>query len=230
MVKAPLAKEAFNESEGHPSTARSKAAACSESGRRYRNPPGHSYWLDRERVVEKVPVKPIEKEMEVEAQPPAFQPTSTGAAVSSSCGSNGESDVEALLAKLRALWGSFSHYLWNCIHIQHKYIQYNCTHILQHALNVNLKDFPSTIFINKNNNVWLRQSCKNVFSMERSIRKKAIFLEPLKNIFLLVFFGTDIQILQAGGAQIAGPTLAHRTSSDTVTIQWKHFKHLLVCA
>lgn len=66
--------------------------------------------------------------------------------------------------------------------------------------------------------------------MERSIRKKAIFLEPLKNIFLLVFFGTDIQILQAGGAQIAGPTLAHRMSSDTVTIQWKHFKHLLVCA
>ncbi|XP_030271041.1 protein diaphanous homolog 3 isoform X2 [Sparus aurata] len=103
VVKAPLAKEAFNESEGHPSTARSKAAACSESGRRYRNPPGHSCWLDRERVVEKVPVKPIEKEMEVEAQPPAFQPTSTGAAVSSSCGSNGESDVEALLAKLRAL-------------------------------------------------------------------------------------------------------------------------------
>ncbi|KAM8762962.1 protein diaphanous homolog 3-like isoform 3-T4 [Acanthopagrus schlegelii] len=103
MVKAPLAKEACNESEGHPSAARSKAAACSESGRRYRNPPGHSYWLDRERVVERVTVKPNEKEMEVETQPPAFQPTSTAAAVGSSCGSNGESDVEALLAKLRAL-------------------------------------------------------------------------------------------------------------------------------
>ncbi|XP_073319852.1 protein diaphanous homolog 3-like [Pagrus major] len=103
VVKAPPAKEALNESEGHPSAARSKAAACSESGRRYRNPPGHSYWLDRERVVERVTVKPNEKETEVEAQPPAFQPASTSAAVSSSCGTNGESDVEALLAKLRAL-------------------------------------------------------------------------------------------------------------------------------
>ncbi|XP_035507918.1 protein diaphanous homolog 3-like [Morone saxatilis] len=102
VVKAPPAKEAHNESEGHPSAARSKAAACTESGRRYRNPPGHSYWLDRERVVEREMVKPTEKEMEVEAEPPAFQPTSTGAAVSS-CSTNGESDVEALLAKLRAL-------------------------------------------------------------------------------------------------------------------------------
>ncbi|XP_051234216.1 protein diaphanous homolog 3-like isoform X1 [Dicentrarchus labrax] len=102
VVKAPPAKEAHNESEGHPSAARSKAAACTESGRRHRNPPGHSYWLDRERVVEREMVKPTEKEMEVEAEPPAFQPTSTVAAVSS-CSTNGESDVEALLAKLRAL-------------------------------------------------------------------------------------------------------------------------------
>ncbi|XP_027137336.1 protein diaphanous homolog 3 isoform X3 [Larimichthys crocea] len=102
VVKAPPAKETHNESESHPSAARSKAAVCLESGRRYRNPPGHSHWLDRERVVERQAVKPTEKEMEVEAEPPTFQTTSTGAVVSS-CSTNGESDVEALLAKLRAL-------------------------------------------------------------------------------------------------------------------------------
>lgn len=101
-MKAPPAKEARNESEDHPSAARAKAAACSESGRRYRNAPGHSYWLDRERVVEREMVKPTGKEMEVEAEHPAFHPSTTGAAVSS-CSTNGESDVEALLAKLRAL-------------------------------------------------------------------------------------------------------------------------------
>nr|XP_046246899.1 protein diaphanous homolog 3-like isoform X5 [Scatophagus argus] len=102
VVKAPHAKEAHNESESHPSAARSKAAVCSESGRRYRNISGHSSWLDRERVVERETVKQTEKEMEVETEPPAFQPTSTGAAVSC-CSTNGDSDVEALLAKLRAL-------------------------------------------------------------------------------------------------------------------------------
>ncbi|XP_070683835.1 protein diaphanous homolog 3-like [Pempheris klunzingeri] len=101
-VKAPPAKEAHNESEGHPSAARAKAAVCSESGRRYRNTPSHSYCMDRERVVERETIKPNEKEMEVEAELPAFKPTSTRAAVSS-CSTNGESDVEALLAKLRAL-------------------------------------------------------------------------------------------------------------------------------
>ncbi|XP_039988200.1 protein diaphanous homolog 3-like isoform X2 [Xiphias gladius] len=102
VVKASPAKEAHNESEGHPSAARAKAAVCAESGSRYRNTPGHRYGLDRERVVERETVKLSEKEVEVEAQPPAFQPSSTGAAVSS-CSTNGESDVEALLAKLRAL-------------------------------------------------------------------------------------------------------------------------------
>ncbi|XP_053192363.1 protein diaphanous homolog 3-like [Scomber japonicus] len=111
VVKAPPAKEAHNESESHPSaTARAKAAACSESGRRYRNYPGHSYGLDRERVVDREMVKPTVKEMVkptvkergIEAEPPAFQPSSTGATVSN-CSTNGESDVEALLAKLRAL-------------------------------------------------------------------------------------------------------------------------------
>ncbi|XP_076586660.1 protein diaphanous homolog 3-like [Chaetodon auriga] len=94
VVKAPPAKEAHNESEGHASAAQSKAAACSESGHRYRNPRGNSYWLDRERVVEREMVKPTEKAMEVDAEPPAAV---------SSCSTNGESDVEALLAKLRAL-------------------------------------------------------------------------------------------------------------------------------
>ncbi|XP_078102559.1 protein diaphanous homolog 3-like isoform X2 [Sander vitreus] len=102
VVKAPPAKEAHNESEGHPSAARAKAAECSESGRRYRNTPSHSHWLDRERVVEREMVKLTENKMEVEAEPPAFQPSSTAAAVSS-CSSNGESNLEALLAKLRAL-------------------------------------------------------------------------------------------------------------------------------
>lgn len=102
VVKAPPAKEAHNESEGHPSAARAKAAACLESGRRYRNTPGHSYLLDRERVVEREAVKLTEKQREVEAEPPSFQLSSTGAAVSS-CSTNGDSDVEALLAKLRAL-------------------------------------------------------------------------------------------------------------------------------
>ncbi|KAM7424347.1 hypothetical protein PAMA_000608 [Pampus argenteus] len=100
VVKAPPAKEAHNESAGHPSAAaRAKAAACSESGRRYKNTPGHSYVLDRERVVERETVKLTANEMGVEAEPQAFHPSSAGATVSS-CG---ESDVEALLAKLRAL-------------------------------------------------------------------------------------------------------------------------------
>ncbi|XP_044208402.1 protein diaphanous homolog 3-like isoform X2 [Thunnus albacares] len=103
VVKAPPANEAHNESEGYPSaTARAKASACLESGRRYRNTPGHSYGQDRERVVERETVKPTAKEIGFEAEPPAFQPPSAGATVSS-CSTNGESDVEALLAKLRAL-------------------------------------------------------------------------------------------------------------------------------
>ncbi|XP_054869567.1 protein diaphanous homolog 3-like isoform X2 [Amphiprion ocellaris] len=100
-AKAPPAKEAHNESEGHPSAARAKASACSEPGRRNRNIPGYSYGLNRERVVEAEMVKVTEKEPEVEADTPASQPSS-GPAVSS-CGTNGESDVEALLARLRAL-------------------------------------------------------------------------------------------------------------------------------
>ncbi|XP_030581251.1 protein diaphanous homolog 3 isoform X2 [Archocentrus centrarchus] len=104
-VKAPPAQEAHNESESHPSAARAKAAVGSESGRRYRNVAGHGYGLDRERVVERGMVKVSEREMEVGAGSvgtPAFQTSSFSPTVSS-CGTNGESDVEALLAKLRAL-------------------------------------------------------------------------------------------------------------------------------
>ncbi|XP_034723820.1 protein diaphanous homolog 3-like isoform X3 [Etheostoma cragini] len=104
VVKASPAKEPRNESECHPSAARAKAAACSEPGRRYRNTPSHSHWLDRERVVERETVKLTENKMGVEAEPPAFQHSSTAtAAAVSSCSSNGESDLETLLAKLRAL-------------------------------------------------------------------------------------------------------------------------------
>ncbi|KAM9764946.1 protein diaphanous homolog 3-like [Menidia menidia] len=94
-AKAPPAKEAHNESEGHPSAARAKASACSESGRRYRNTPGHSCPPDRERVVEREAIKLAEKEVEGEAE--------ARHSSSSSCDSKGESDVEALLARLRAL-------------------------------------------------------------------------------------------------------------------------------
>lgn len=94
-VKAPHAREAHNESEGHPSAARAKAAVCSESGRRYKNTQGAGLWLDRERVVERARVKPPEKQTEVQAEAPASQTSSSGA--------DGESDLEALLARLRAL-------------------------------------------------------------------------------------------------------------------------------
>ncbi|CAB1431989.1 unnamed protein product [Pleuronectes platessa] len=90
------------EPQGHPSAARSRAAACTEPGRRYRHTPGPGYGLDRERVVERQTVKVTEREMYVEAEAPVLQTSSTGAPVGS-CGTNGESDVEALLAKLRAL-------------------------------------------------------------------------------------------------------------------------------
>ncbi|XP_054467235.1 protein diaphanous homolog 3-like [Anoplopoma fimbria] len=102
VVKAAPAKEAHNESEGHPSAARAKAAAGSEAGRRYKNTQSHSHWLGRERVVERETVKPPEKETEVEAEPPAFQSSSAGTP-GSGCSTNGESDLEALLARLRAL-------------------------------------------------------------------------------------------------------------------------------
>lgn len=106
-AKAARTNEAQSEPEARQSAAPSKVAPCSEAGRRYRNPlAGHTSWQERERVIERGLVKAAEREREREtevgAEPPAFQPTSAGAAVSS-CSANGESDVEALLARLRAL-------------------------------------------------------------------------------------------------------------------------------
>lgn len=95
-VKASHANEGRNDAEGQSSASQPKVAAFPETGRRYRNPAGHSSWLDRERVLEKETVKVAERE------PEAFQPTPGDGAVSS-CSTNGEPDVEALLAKLRAL-------------------------------------------------------------------------------------------------------------------------------
>nr|XP_057944944.1 protein diaphanous homolog 3-like [Doryrhamphus excisus] len=90
-VKAPPTKE----SDGHVASAiGDKAVVCSESAHRYRNTPGHSKGPERERVLEKVVPKPTEIDQR------ASQPCSTGAAVS---GTTAESDIEALLAKLKAL-------------------------------------------------------------------------------------------------------------------------------
>ncbi|XP_033972815.1 protein diaphanous homolog 3-like isoform X1 [Trematomus bernacchii] len=97
VMKAPPPKEAHNDSEGHPSSARAK-----EAGRRYRNNPAPSHWLSRERAGDRETVRSTEKEMEVEKELPSLLLSSTVPAVNS-CSSNGESDVEALLAKLRAL-------------------------------------------------------------------------------------------------------------------------------
>lgn len=99
-MKATHAKAADNEPEAQQSVSQPKVAVYSESGRRYRYPQGHSSSLARERVMEREMVKATEKE--VEGEPTAFQLTSSSAAVSS-CTTNGESDVETLLAKLRAL-------------------------------------------------------------------------------------------------------------------------------
>ncbi|XP_055363407.1 protein diaphanous homolog 3-like isoform X2 [Betta splendens] len=101
-VKAPPAKEVHIQPEAHPSAARAKTAACTELGRRSGNAPGPGYGPDRERAIERERETPKRREKEAGAEPPCFQPSSTGAGVSS-CGTNGESDVEALLAKLRAL-------------------------------------------------------------------------------------------------------------------------------
>lgn len=63
------------------------------------------YGPDRERVVvvERELVRVTEREREVDvSEPPVVQMLSSGAAVGS-CSTNGESDVEALLARLRAL-------------------------------------------------------------------------------------------------------------------------------
>lgn len=64
-----------------------------EPARRYRKPAANGCWQDRERAMDGRLAKATEPE--VEAEPAACPPTPAAA--------NGVSDVEALLAKLRAL-------------------------------------------------------------------------------------------------------------------------------
>lgn len=82
-------KEAHNETEGHPSTGRAKA----EAGRRNKHPPGP----DRERAIDREVIKGVERERQVEAEPAVIQ-TTPAVTIGS-----GDTDVEALLARLRAL-------------------------------------------------------------------------------------------------------------------------------
>lgn len=82
-------KEAHNETVGHPSTGRAKA----EAGRRNKHPPGP----DRERAIDREVIKGGEKERQVEVEPAVIQ-TTPAVTIGS-----GDTDVEALLARLRAL-------------------------------------------------------------------------------------------------------------------------------
>lgn len=94
-AKTPAAKDVHGDSEGFPSAARAKASAGSEVGQKYKNTPGHSCGLDRERAAEREMVVPAEKKTEIKAESPVLQPSLADA--------SGEPDVEALLARLRAL-------------------------------------------------------------------------------------------------------------------------------
>lgn len=82
-------KEAHNETGGHPSTGRAKA----EAGRRSRHPPGPS----GERAIDREVIKGGESERQVEAEPAVTQTTPAATT------GGGGTDVEALLARLRAL-------------------------------------------------------------------------------------------------------------------------------
>ncbi|XP_019740194.1 protein diaphanous homolog 3 isoform X2 [Hippocampus comes] len=82
------------------SAAPAKAALFSDGGHRYRNTPGHAHVSQGERVPLREDSKATEIKKGDEGEPPASQTRSTGAVLPSA---SGESDVEALLAKLRAL-------------------------------------------------------------------------------------------------------------------------------
>lgn len=82
--------EAHNETEGRPSTGRAKA----EVGRRYKHPPGP----DRERAIDREVIKGGERERQVVVVEPVVIQTTPAMTIS-----NGDTDVEALLARLRAL-------------------------------------------------------------------------------------------------------------------------------
>ncbi|XP_056134273.1 protein diaphanous homolog 3 [Lampris incognitus] len=105
-VKGPPAKEAHYEAEGYPSAARGKAAARTEPTQRHRQTPGHSQAPERERAAGTTErEKRIDSDVEVAAKPPTSQSSSSsiGSTATGGGGTNGESDVEALLARLRAL-------------------------------------------------------------------------------------------------------------------------------
>lgn len=101
-LEASHQKEVRQESEVPLCAAKAKAATNAEPSRRYRNSPGHSARVETERVVGKEPVKVADKEREGKVDPSAFQSSSSGDSLGSS-NMSGETGVEALLAKLRAL-------------------------------------------------------------------------------------------------------------------------------
>ncbi|XP_077375711.1 protein diaphanous homolog 3-like isoform X2 [Festucalex cinctus] len=96
-VKSPPTKESDTQAA---STAAAKAALCSDTGHQYRITPGHTYGSESEQVLVREDSKPAEIKKGDEGEPLAVQTSSTAAVVSSA---SGESDLEALLAKLRAL-------------------------------------------------------------------------------------------------------------------------------
>ncbi|XP_061671073.1 protein diaphanous homolog 3-like isoform X2 [Syngnathoides biaculeatus] len=81
-------------------TAPAKAVVCSVIGRSYRNIPDHNYGSASEKELGKEDPKPSQMKKGAEGEPLTSQISSAGAMVGSS---SEESDVEALLAKLRAL-------------------------------------------------------------------------------------------------------------------------------
>ncbi|XP_077442860.1 protein diaphanous homolog 3-like isoform X2 [Stigmatopora argus] len=97
VEKAPPKKE--NESQAA-SAAPSKVAVCSQRVSKDRNPPGRCLGSESEIVLLRKEHISTDIKKSIESELLASQPSSTGSIV---CSTNGESDVEALLAKLRAL-------------------------------------------------------------------------------------------------------------------------------
>ncbi|XP_037103105.1 protein diaphanous homolog 3-like isoform X2 [Syngnathus acus] len=95
-AKAPPTKESDSQAAAAPF----KSALRSDTAHRYKNTPGHTYASESGRAAVREDPKPIEIKRRDEGEPLASQTPSSGA-VHSSAGS--QSDVQALLAKLRAL-------------------------------------------------------------------------------------------------------------------------------
>ncbi|KAM9825531.1 protein diaphanous homolog 3-like isoform 3-T3 [Syngnathus typhle] len=96
-AKAPPTKESDSQAAA---AAPFKSALRSDTAHRYKNTQGHTYASESERAAVREDPKPIEIKRRDEGEPLASQTPSSGA-VRSSAGS--QSDVQALLAKLRAL-------------------------------------------------------------------------------------------------------------------------------